>query len=285
MKTFQEDLDEFLKKYPYDTIDVDGVTYDYILTGAKNRPVLVGFNGLEMQEMWIKYAEELADEYGFLIFKYPLELKTNEEQARGLHKLLEKLSIQKPILCGASDGGIHAQKYIRMYPDEVSGLILATTVSLNSEYAKRFRKIKWMMPLMNFKLKHKKWESMKQQLITMAEGYFNDETAEEQAYGHTFFETIFATEAYRAQYIHSMVLLADMLGNDDFLPEEFATLDGKVLLLHPEKDIFSAEDQNALTSLFKNPEVHKMVGGHLAFVMRYPEYIELIRAFLSKLEV
>ena len=283
MNTFGEDLKSFLEKNPYKVADIGGIKYRYILTGESNHTTIVAFSGLEMQEMWIKYAEDLSDEYGFLITEYPRELKTNKEQAKCLHSLLKKLGIEKPVLCGASDGGVHAQFYAREYPDDISGLILMTTVSLNSEYVRKARKAAGAMSLLDFKIRHTKYEKIRKKLVGIAEGYMNDETDEEKAYGHTFFEAVTVPESYRDRYLHSMVLLKDMLGEKDFTVKDFDKLDGKVLLLHPEKDIFSKNDQEALTGLFSRPEVHTMKGGHIAFVIRSPEYIAIIREFLKRL--
>lgn len=283
MNTFGEDLQLFLEKHPYKTADIGSVKYRYILTGEIGRTTVVAFNGLEMQEMWIKYAEELSNEYSFLIIEYPQELRTNAGQAKCLHALLKTLGIEKPVLCGSSDGGVHAQFYAQAYPDDVSGLILMTTVSLNSEYVRKARKAAGAMSLLNFKIKHTKYEKIRERLVGIAEGYMNDETDEEKAYGHTFFEAVTVPESYRDRYLHSMMLLKDMLGEKDFTVKDFDKLDGKVLLLHPEKDIFSKNDQKALTGLFSRPEVHTMKGGHIAFVIRSPEYIAIIREFLKRL--
>ena len=283
MNAFGEDLKNFLEMHPYKTADIGSVKYRYILTGETGRTTVVAFNGLEMQEMWIKYAEELSDEYRFLIIEYPQEISTNAGQAKCLHALMKKLGIEKPVLCGASDGGVHAQFYARAYPDDVSGLILMTTVSLNSEYVRKARKAAGAMSLLNFKIKHTKYENIRERLVGIAEGYMNDETDEEKAYGHSFFEAVTVPESYRDKYLHSMALLKDMLGQKDFTTGDFSRFDGKVLLLHPEKDIFSKNDQEALTELFSRPEVHTMTGGHIAFVVRYPEYIALIREFLKRL--
>ena len=34
------------------------------------------FNGLEMQEMWMPYAERLGEKYRFLIYEYPFHRPT-----------------------------------------------------------------------------------------------------------------------------------------------------------------------------------------------------------------
>ena len=67
-----------------------------------------------------------------------------------------------------------------------------------------------------------------------------------------------------------------------FEKDAFAFLKGKVLLLLPEQDIFTAEDQQRLIAAMTEPQVKMMQGGHLACVMRTQEYIDEIRAFLPQ---
>ena len=68
-------------------------------------PVILFFNGLEMQEMWMPYAEKLGNNYRFLIYEYPFHTTNADGQIDFAAKLLKTLSIEKVILIGASDGG------------------------------------------------------------------------------------------------------------------------------------------------------------------------------------
>ena len=54
--TFGEELKIFSSKYPYQEILIDGVKVRYVLAGKKE-------NGLDMQEMWIRYVDALQETY------------------------------------------------------------------------------------------------------------------------------------------------------------------------------------------------------------------------------
>ncbi len=47
------------------TAVVDNVKVSYQYSGKDGAPVLLFFHGLEMQEMWMPYAEKLGKEYRF----------------------------------------------------------------------------------------------------------------------------------------------------------------------------------------------------------------------------
>ena len=108
--------------------------------GAEAAPVLLFFNGLEMQEMWMPYAEKLRGKYRFLIYEYPHHTASPEEQINFAANLLKKLSIEKVVLIGASDGGVYAQIFAKRRPELVQAMILTTTLTVASDlnYKKRF---------------------------------------------------------------------------------------------------------------------------------------------------
>ena len=55
-RNFRREYKAFIQKYPYKTIDVNGIKVRYQYGGKKDAPVLLFFHGLEMQEMWTAYA-------------------------------------------------------------------------------------------------------------------------------------------------------------------------------------------------------------------------------------
>lgn len=65
--------------------------------------------------------------------EYPLVLNTNQKMIKGLHDLMSALQISKPVIIGASDGGALAQLYALQYSDHVSGLVLLTTLTIDSD--------------------------------------------------------------------------------------------------------------------------------------------------------
>ena len=49
----------FLNKVPYQTLVIDNIKVRYQYGGKDDATVILFFNGLEMQKMWMPYAEKL----------------------------------------------------------------------------------------------------------------------------------------------------------------------------------------------------------------------------------
>ena len=79
-RDFRKEYDAFLQRFAYQTAVVEGIKVRYQYGGKKDAPVLLFFNGLEMQEMWMPYAEKLRERYRFLIYEYPHHTASPEEQ-------------------------------------------------------------------------------------------------------------------------------------------------------------------------------------------------------------
>ena len=71
------------------------VRYQY--GGKDGAPVILFFHGLEMQEMWMPYAEKLGKKYRFVIYEYPLYTTNADEQIDFAAKLLKALSIESAV--------------------------------------------------------------------------------------------------------------------------------------------------------------------------------------------
>ena len=61
-RDFKKEYDAFLKKVPYQTAVLDAAKVRYQHGGRDGAPVILFFNGLEMQKMWMPYAERLGKE-------------------------------------------------------------------------------------------------------------------------------------------------------------------------------------------------------------------------------
>ncbi|OUM68471.1 hypothetical protein PIROE2DRAFT_3760 [Piromyces sp. E2] len=281
--SFSQDLKNFLSNYSYEEKIVKNSKFKFILSGKEGNPEIVFFNGLNMQEAWIKYVEALEKDYRLLLFQYPLEPKTNNELLDLIMEFFKVLNIKKSLIIGASDGGMLAQLYVRRFPDNLSGLVLMTTVTLDSSYVEDMNKEKIPSSLIQFILKFVPYSMLKKKLIGTAGSYIKEETESERNYGKDFLMTIASDKYYKKKFIHIFGIVDDMRKQNNFKPEEFKKISGKILLLHPEEDLFTVEDQNKLTDLMPDPEVHKMKGGHLAFIICADEYIKTIKNFFKKI--
>ncbi len=282
--SFQEEFEAYEKKHPYREFPVRGGTFRYILSGQKDRPAIVFMNGLDMQEQWLRYMTAFEKDYRVLMMEYPLSCVTADDLLDAIAALLKHLNIEKPILVGGSDGGVLAQLYVRRFPENVSALVLMTTVTVDSKYCEDTNRENPGRYLRMIKLVP--YAFLKKVLLKLVKTYFNDESEEEREYGTSFLEYIAGDRRYKKKYIHAVKVVYDIAKQPKLKTEEFAGLRDRILILHPEKDIFVREDQDKLTALLVGlgAETRIIRGGHLAFVSSPDIYIEAVRDFLSKMD-
>ncbi len=283
-RDFKKEYDAFLKKVPYQTIVVDNVKVRYQYGGKDGAPVILFFNGLEMQEMWMPYAERLGKEFRFLIYEYPFYTTKADEQIDFAKKLLKALAIEKVILIGASDGGVYAQIFAKRHPESVLAMILMTTLTVDSDYVRGIKKERFSTPLFLFLLKLVPAKTEMKLLLKKSTGFLECESEEDKEYGRGFYEVVASDLNYKKRFIHSFKCVYMLKDYPYFKESDFKYLRGKIQVLLPEKDIFKKEDQNRLADLFKklDAEVLNAPGGHVGFIVQSDYYIDLIEKFLKK---
>ena len=280
--SYSEELSAFTTAYPYKQMAVEGAVFRYVLAGSQNKFTLVFLNGgMNVSEMWMRYVEELSKDYQVLIFDYPQELKTNQELISGMKQFFEQLGIQKPVLIGASDGGMVAQIYVQKYPKDVSGLVLISTGGMDAQTIKSLKKKYFSASIMLLYMKHCNYEKLKPRLIRVFTNYAKDEIEPNKAYAKDMAETIFR-DYQKEKDLHISSLLVDLMNQIPANANTFSKLKGRILLILPDKDFFSEALQKNLIDLMHEPKLKYISGGHLSTVFRAEEYIQEIRHFLTE---
>lgn len=112
----------------------DIMTY-YEIYGEGN-PLIFIHGGLVTSTMWQPQVDYFSKSFKVITYDVrghgktgvsPLRKYSVELFADDLDKLLEKLKIEKPIICGLSLGGMIAQAYATRYPQDLRVLILSDT--------------------------------------------------------------------------------------------------------------------------------------------------------------
>ena len=283
-RDFKKEYDAFLKKVPYQTAVVDGVKVRYQYGGKDGAPVILFFNGLEMQEMWMPYAERLGEKYRFLIYEYPFHTAGADEQIDFAAKLLKALSIEKVILIGASDGGVYAQIFAKRHPESVLTMILTTTLTVDSDYVRDIRKERFSTPLFLLLLKLVPAKTELNLLLKKSEGFLACESEEDRKYGRGFYDVVASDLNYKQRFIHSFKCVYMLKDYPLFKERDFEYLRGKIQVLLPEKDMFKKEDQDRLADLFRklDADILRVPGGHVGFIVQSGCYMELMEKFLEK---
>ena len=286
-RDFKKEYDAFMKKVPYQTAVVDDVKVRYQYGGKDGAPVILFFNGLEMQEMWMPYAERLGEKYRFLIYEYPFHTTDADEQIDFAAKLLKALSIEKVILISASDGGIHAQIFAKRHPESVLAMILMTTLTMDSDYVRDIRKERFSTPILLLLLKLVPAKTEMKLLLKKSTGFLECESEEDRKYGRGFYETVASDLNYKQRFIHSFRCVYMLKDYPLFKESDFEYLRGRIQVLLPEKDMFKKEDQDRLADLFRklDAEILSVPGGHAGFIIQSEHYIDLVEKFLEKTAV
>lgn len=277
--TFTEEYNEFLTTHGFKTVNVNGQDFEVIDSGSGGRTIVM-LNGVDMYQFWIKYVSALEKDYRVVMMKYPLATWKNTEMASLLHELFIKMDIDAPILVGISDGGVLAQLYAKLY--KVSGLIMVSTLTVDSAYVESMKKEKFFMPLMKHYIKRTSFDKLRVRLVDSVRKHFRNETEEEKAYAVSFLECVGSDENYRYMFLRAIQATNDITKLEKFQQSDFSYLAGKVLVLIPENDMFDKADSQKLVDVFTDPVVKQTYGGHLGLVMRPDLYIPVIGQFLRE---
>ena len=279
---YSEKVKLFASVRPCASVTVGGARFRYVMSGRGDGKTLVFLNGgMNTLEMWMDYADALSDSCRVLLFDYPQQLRTNQELVTGMRAFFRSLGIVRPIFVGASDGGMVAQIYVQRYPGETGGLILISTGGMDAATLKSLKRKYFLAPLMLHYMKRCNYEKLKPRLIKAGMRHIRNESAEEIACAQDMFETIFKDYSQEKD-VHISGLLADLMNQRPVTEADFASLEGRILLILPDQDFFSGKMQADLIKLMHSPQISYVSGGHLSPVLRADRYIGAIRDFLSR---
>ena len=279
MRKFSEDYNVFFNTHKFSKVTVLGHDFQVVDAGSGKQTV-VFLNGMDIYHSWIKYVSALENEYRVIMMNYPVEVSKNDEMADLLHALFGKLKIEKTVLCGISDGGVLAQLYAKLYM--VGGLIMVSTLTVDSTYVESMKKEKLYMPLMKVYIKNTKFDKLRVRLVESVKKHFRNETDEEKNYAVSFLECVGSDESYRYMFLRAIQATNDITRLERFKKSDFGYIAGKVLVLIPENDMFDKADSQKLVDIFTDPVVKQTYGGHMGLVMRPDLYLPEIEHFLSE---
>jgi pimeloyl-ACP methyl ester carboxylesterase len=120
----------------------DGLKLHYVIDGVGQPVVLLHGNDGTLEDFTMSIFSDLAAKYQTIAFDRPghgssetlrNKLLTPQTQARILHSALNKLGIVHPLLVAHSWGGAVALSYALQFPDDISGLVLLSSVAYETK--------------------------------------------------------------------------------------------------------------------------------------------------------
>ncbi|WP_435156620.1 alpha/beta fold hydrolase [Haladaptatus sp. DFWS20] len=118
------------------TLQTGDVTINYTERGS-GPPLVFIHGGWLSERMWAEQVERFERSHRVITYDIRGHGRTGGSPksaysmglfADDLRRLLTNLSVEQPVLCGLSLGGMVAQRYADRYPDDVSGVVLANTL-------------------------------------------------------------------------------------------------------------------------------------------------------------
>jgi pimeloyl-ACP methyl ester carboxylesterase len=242
---------------------------------------LVGGTGFSVA--WFKHIQLMEHEYRILTLEYPVGIEQMEKLADHIMSLIKELGIQKPVLIGASLGGMLAQVIARRYAGSIFGICLYSTCSLSETsingLKKQYRSYGILLPVM--KVIPYNW--IRKLLINVSRKKIGAQngTDEEKAWLDEFFTWVY--QSYTKELdIHMTTLMADVPNLTPVTQQEYAAFDEKSLLILPLNDeAFPKEAQQDLMDMMPRANVIRLNGGHVATLYKVEEYVNATKQFLK----
>lgn len=117
-------LQVFRESYPYQTVSLSGIEWNYIDSGSGKPPLFIPAGGTSIAEVSFFSLEHFAQQYRVIAPDYPA-IEDLEDLFSGFIALLDYLGVDKFYTMGGSYGGWMVQSFLRQYPQRISKMVIA----------------------------------------------------------------------------------------------------------------------------------------------------------------
>ena len=255
---------------------------------AATATILTLAGGTGLGDGFFILANSFRERYSFICFNYPMGFTDNESLSDAIAELIKHIGAKNVYLWGQSYGGLIAQITAKRHPEAVSGLILTSTASLSNNI--RFEGMKCLVGMISEEKEKKNIRTSKMLPMPLLPAFMdiafkkhlkNDPAALNVVRGMIEHVRKDMTNEYFAHMDHLLGDLRNHLGTH--YKEDFAYLDGRVLIIEPDDDnTFTPDIKDALIEIMPSPTVVRdIVGGHLAMLFDTEKYIGIINDFME----
>lgn len=252
--------------------------------GSGSRAALFLPSGMAHGEIWFPYLMELSSDIRVIAVSYPAK-KTIEEYCSQIHELLAQLGVTKVQLIAHAIGGLIAQTYVRMYPEETESMALcmsgAPAKGLDGEARERWmhrRKMYWSYYFAPF-------DPLRMRMAYQT--YYSmcpPDMEEDLIFWRAFISETYEYYVYKKQYLYlNMLAVPDIYERLPFEKGDLKGWNGRVLLMHAQKDqYYSAAEQKLLEELYPGARVETLgPAGQMALQADERQAVSLLRQFIN----
>ncbi len=274
-KQQKEKLFLFRDTHSYRTLDKNGIEWSYLFSGKGADIILLLTGGSRAGESYSLFPE-LEKHYRVISPTYPI-VDEIETLVIGIEEILKKEKLKTVILFGKSLGGMISQVFVRKYPNRVSKLIIANTMSPNPRYNRRSKITAKFLKVLPRIVVRKLTENHLLQL-------WNEAQEEERDFWTAYYKELLYTYMPKEWIISQFKLSYDFSNSFQFSPDDLKKWDGKMLIIDSEFDeIFDSSLQRELKMLYPQATKHTIKNaGHSPTLSKRKEYLSVVFDFLQK---
>ena len=138
------------------TVKTNGIEMYYERHGD-GKPLVLLHGATSDHQLWRNQVDSLSDEYEVITYDMRGHGKTGgstlprytvDLYADDLRAFINALELDSPYICGLSMGGMTALTYATRYPDELSALVVAGTVTPETQTLKEFAVMRGLYPVL-----------------------------------------------------------------------------------------------------------------------------------------
>ncbi|MGN1137159.1 MAG: alpha/beta fold hydrolase [Oscillospiraceae bacterium] len=281
-------IDEFRRKYPLQKMQINGAdfTYRYYKNNGAEATLVLLTGGIGLSDLFYAHFDRFARDFSVITFDYHEAYPTLSELADAAADLFEKLDV-KVWLVGQSLGGVCAQIFTKLHPENIEGLVLSNTTSLAEDMGgegiaclekmiagqKKMRKMVQLIPFGIYK-----------KIVMKSIGKKTEKLPPESRAAFEEMAAIMFEMLTKEHELHMIDMLIDCENHLNMKPSYFEQLCDRVLLILSDDDeTFNHECKKSLIKLMPEPTViTDMSGGHLGALMQIDEYAKTVTDFILK---
>jgi pimeloyl-ACP methyl ester carboxylesterase len=275
---FRETLPQFRQLYPKQFLNIGGDAWEFVESGQGNNTIVIVGGGGSTAESMLPVNLALSSHARVISIGMPAKAMSIDDVVRGIDAILESQGVNQAVFLGHSLGGIVIQYFALRRPQRVAGLVLSGTAFYLGVRS-------YLLPLVS------RWmamasEAMLLRLVKSQIGRLLGSVPDKQ-FWISFYEDELNRPGAGARFKYQLRLLADLaifFRRNPIAAPELASIPVEIISAEDDRG-FTRREVASLANSYKNARTAILPKGtgHLSFLTRHDEYIQIVQQFLQDL--
>ena len=274
-RKYREELKKFRENHPYKQIKINGIEWKYINPHTSKPNLLLLTGGTRIGESYILFPH-LEKHFNVISPTYPF-LSKLKDFIFGINKILEEEKINQTFLLGTSLGGIFAQEFVRRFPEKVTKLAIANTMSPIPNYVRRGKNAIRLLKILPSSLIR---NITRKNLSRM----WGDLKENERNFWESYIEDLVFNYMPKIWIRNQFEISQDYCLNYVYTDKDLENWKGEMIIIYSEEDkTFDLSIQRKLIALYPDAQVHEIKGaGHVPALKEKEKYLDILINFFGE---